>query len=87
MLEEGFIDMKSFKEGGWVTDLKYVDELIDLVKERQNIKKEKKLKKVTLRRYASVSPSAFGLAGRQTIAVVRASGVIVGGSLYVTVAL
>lgn len=78
MLENGFIDMKSFKEGGWVTDLKYMDELIDLVKERQKVKKKEKVKKVTLRRYTSVSPSAFGLNGRQAIAIVRASGVIVG---------
>ena len=78
MLEEGFVDTESFRKGGWVTDLKYMDELIDMVKERQKVDKKKKLKRVTLRRYASVSPSAFGLEAGKVIAIIRASGTITG---------
>ncbi|CAD7696645.1 unnamed protein product [Ostreobium quekettii] len=81
MLEEGFVDTESFREGGWVTDLKYMDELIDMVKERQKVDKKKKLKRVTLRRYASVSPSAFGLGAGKVIAVIRASGSITGAQM------
>ena len=35
---------------------------------------------VGLKKYASVSPRAFGLAGRKRLAVIRAAGAIVGGS-------
>ena len=35
---------------------------------------------VGLKKYASVSPSAFGLGGRKRLAVIRAAGAIVGGA-------
>ena len=37
---------------------------------------------VGLKKYASVSPSAFGLVGRKRIAVIRSAGAIVGGASY-----
>ena len=37
------------------------------------------LRQVLLQRYAKVRPTTFGLVGRQRIAVIRASGTIVGG--------
>lgn len=45
------------------------------------------LEQVNLKRYASVSPRAFGIVGRKRIAVIRAAGAIVGGggSPYVRV--
>ena len=54
------------------------DEIVDMLKERLKMKdKKKKLKRVSLRKYKSVSPSAFGLnRGKKSIAVVRASGAI-----------
>ena len=33
-----------------------------------------------LKKYASVSPTAFGLVGKKRLAVIRAAGAIVGGS-------
>lgn len=36
-------------------------------------------KQVKLDRYAKVRPTTFGLVGRKRIAVIRASGTIVGG--------
>lgn len=35
---------------------------------------------VGLKKYASVSPTAFGLVGKKRLAVIRAAGAIVGGS-------
>jgi len=35
---------------------------------------------IGLKRYAAVSPSAFGLVGRKRIAVIRSAGAIVGGA-------
>lgn len=35
---------------------------------------------VGLKKYAAVSPSAFGLVGRKRIAVIRSAGAIVGGA-------
>lgn len=32
MLDEGIYDVAQFKEGGWVTDLKYEDEINDMLK-------------------------------------------------------
>ena len=37
---------------------------------------------VGLKKYSSVSPSAFGLVGRKRIAVIRSAGAIVGGASY-----
>ena len=35
---------------------------------------------VGLKKYSSVSPTAFGLVGKKRLAVIRAAGAIVGGS-------
>ena len=35
---------------------------------------------VGLKKYASVSPTAFGIVGRKRLAVIRAAGPIVGGT-------
>jgi hypothetical protein len=32
MLDAGIYDMQQFKEGGWLTDLKYEDEINDMLK-------------------------------------------------------
>lgn len=54
------------------------DEVVEMLKQRLNITRDKaKLKRVSLRRYKSVSRSAFGLdKGRKKIAIIRASGSI-----------
>lgn len=78
-INEGVYDMKVLQEGNWVTNLKYEDEINDILKERTG-GKEDELRFVKLKRYSKVSPSAFGLFGGKTIAVVRTSGAILGGS-------
>ncbi|KAL3146137.1 hypothetical protein ABBQ38_015479 [Trebouxia sp. C0009 RCD-2024] len=78
MLNEGIFDMQKYVDGGWITGLRYEDEVMDDLKKRTGGKKDK-LRSVTLKKYAKVSPGAFGLRGRKTIAIVRSSGAIVGG--------
>ena len=80
LLDAGVYDMEAYKAGGWVTDLKYEDELNDMIKARTG-GKEDELRAVGLRKYARVGRSAFGLeGGKKVIAVVRTSGAITGGS-------
>lgn len=78
MLNEGIFDMQKFVDGGWITALKYEDEVMDDLKTRTGGKKDK-LRSVSLKKYSKTSLSAFGLTGRKTIAIVRSSGAIVGG--------
>lgn len=80
LLEEGVYDMKCFLEGGWVTALKYEDEVLEDLKERTGRKPDEPLRKVELGRYSRVSPSAFGMSGKKRIAVLRTSGAILGRS-------
>jgi len=77
-LDEGYISMEEYQRAGFFTDLKYKDEVIDMLKERLEItNKKSKLKRLSLKRYKSVSPSAFGLnKGKKVLAIVRASGAI-----------
>lgn len=79
LIDQGVYDMNKLKEGNWITDLKYEDEINDMLMERTD-GKDDELRFVRLKRYRKVSPSAFGLNGKKTIAIVRTSGAIVGGS-------
>eukprot|EP00884_Botryococcus_braunii_P012891 jgi/Botrbrau1/21602/Bobra.43_1s0010.2 len=78
MLNKGLYKMEDYRTGGWVTDLKYDDEVQDLLRERTG-GKDDDVQAVALKKYAFVSRSAFGLYGNKKIAVLRASGAIVGG--------
>lgn len=78
-VDQGVYDMKILKDGNWIDDLKYEDEINDMIKERTD-GKEDELRFVKLKKYAKVSPSAFGLNGKKTIAIVRTSGAILPGS-------
>jgi protease IV len=79
LLDAGMYEMSHFKEGGWVTDLKYEDEINDMIKERTG-GKEDELRAVGLKKYASIGRSAFNLNGRgKLIAIVRTSGAITAG--------
>lgn len=125
LLERGVYDMKELAEGGWLTALRYEDEVIADLKKRTGGKASKVravrrgsllaclqclsrllhslscrpgshtsarrtrveenywarlVAQVGLKKYASVSPSAFGLVGRKRIAVIRSAGAIVGGA-------
>lgn len=77
-IDEGVFDMQRFKDSGILTDLLYEDQLNDLLKKRTD-GKEDELRFVKFKRYKNVSPKAFGLGGKKTIAIVRTSGAIVGG--------
>lgn len=91
ILDAGHVEMADYQKAGLFTELKYKssfsspffesagrDEVVEMLKERLKMKNKKsKLKRVSLRRYKDVSPSAFGLnKGRKVIAIVRASGAI-----------
>ncbi|BDA50409.1 Protease 4 [Coccomyxa sp. Obi] len=79
MLDEAIYKMERYVEGGWLTGLKYEDEILkDLEKRTES--EPNKLKTVGLKKYASVSPTAFGIVGRKRLAVIRAAGPIVGGT-------
>lgn len=78
-INKGYFDMLKLKEHGFIDDLKYEDEINDMLKERTD-GKEDELRFVKLRKYRKVSEKAFGLNGKKTIAVLRTSGAIVGGS-------
>eukprot|EP01025_Chloroclados_australasicus_P018312 TRINITY_DN19527_c1_g3_i1.p1 TRINITY_DN19527_c1_g3~~TRINITY_DN19527_c1_g3_i1.p1 ORF type:complete len:724 (-),score=114.15 TRINITY_DN19527_c1_g3_i1:175-2346(-) len=80
LLEKGVFKMQDFKEGGWVTDLLYEDQVKELLEQRTGGKKDQ-VRKVGIKKYAWVSPSAFGLNGRKCIAVLRTSGAIVGAEM------
>ena len=41
MLNEGIFDMQKFVDGGWVTGLRYEDEVMDDLKKRTGGKKDK----------------------------------------------
>lgn len=47
MLNEGIFDMQKFVDGGWITALKYEDEVMDDLKKRTGGKKDK-LRSVSL---------------------------------------
>ncbi|KAK9846465.1 hypothetical protein WJX81_004557 [Elliptochloris bilobata] len=79
LLERGVYDMRELADGGWVTALRYEDEVIADLKKRTG-GKDDKVRAVGLKKYSSVSPSAFGLVGRKRIAVIRSAGAIVGGA-------
>eukprot|EP00195_Chlamydomonas_chlamydogama_P015757 CAMPEP_0202909918 /NCGR_PEP_ID=MMETSP1392-20130828/50619_1 /ASSEMBLY_ACC=CAM_ASM_000868 /TAXON_ID=225041 /ORGANISM="Chlamydomonas chlamydogama, Strain SAG 11-48b" /LENGTH=725 /DNA_ID=CAMNT_0049599831 /DNA_START=187 /DNA_END=2361 /DNA_ORIENTATION=- len=78
LIEEGVYEMEKLAADGWVS-LKYEDEVIEELKARTGGKPDE-LRKVELRKYAKVSPSAFGLKGKKRIVVLRAAGAILGRS-------
>eukprot|EP00798_Chlamydomonas_sp_ICE-L_P004080 gene4080-14177_t len=79
MMEEGIFDMQKFMDGGWLTGLRYEDEVIDDMKKRTG-GKDDEVRSVGLKKYSKVSPTVFGLAGKKKIVVLRTSGAIVGGN-------
>jgi protease-4 len=78
IIDTGLYDMSQFEAAGLVDGLLYEDQINDMLKEKTD-GKEDELRFVRLKRYRKVSPSAFGLNGKKTIAIVRCSGAIVGG--------
>ncbi|CAI9113400.1 OLC1v1013996C1 [Oldenlandia corymbosa var. corymbosa] len=76
-LNEGAYKVERLKEDGWITDIKYDDEVRTMLKERLKLPKDKSLPTVGYRKYSAVRGSTLGLIGsKDKIAVIRASGSI-----------
>ncbi|PIA57572.1 hypothetical protein AQUCO_00600352v1 [Aquilegia coerulea] len=76
-VNEGVYQVERLKEEGYITDILYDDEVIDLLKKRLGQKSEKKLLTVDYRKYSRVRNWTLGLTGgKDQIAVIRASGSI-----------
>ncbi|KAF8365148.1 hypothetical protein HHK36_032836 [Tetracentron sinense] len=76
-IDEGVYQIERLKEGGWITNIHYDDEVISMLKERLGLKKEKNLPMVDYRKYSRVRNWTLGLSGgKDQIAVIRASGSI-----------
>ncbi|KAK6128113.1 hypothetical protein DH2020_038144 [Rehmannia glutinosa] len=76
-INEGVYEVERLKKDGWITDIKYDDEVLSLLKERLAIPSSKNLPTVDYRRYCRVKKWTLGLTGyRDQIAIIRASGSI-----------
>ncbi|EXB76391.1 Protease 4 [Morus notabilis] len=85
-IDEGVFHIERLKKDGWITDIKYDDELcsnlpalqvISMLQERLGLQKDKILPMVDYRKYCNVRKWTVGLVrGKDQIAVIRASGSI-----------
>lgn len=76
-INEGVYQIERLKEEGWITDILYDDEVMDMLKKRLGQEKEKKLLTVDYKKYSKVKNGTVGLTGgKDQIAVIRASGSI-----------
>ncbi|XP_023767047.1 serine protease SPPA, chloroplastic [Lactuca sativa] len=76
-INEGVYQIKKLKEDGWITDIKYDDEVTSMLKTKLGIAEEKKLPLVDYKKYSRVRKWTLGLSGgKDQIAVIRASGSI-----------
>ncbi|KAL2462086.1 Serine protease SPPA [Abeliophyllum distichum] len=76
-VNEGVYEVERLKEDCWITDIKYDDEVISLLKERLGLPSIKTLPTVDYRKYSRVRKWTLGLTGyKDKIAIIRASGSI-----------
>ncbi|CAI9754118.1 unnamed protein product [Fraxinus pennsylvanica] len=76
-VNEGVYEVGRLKENCWITDIKYDDEVISLLKERLGLPSIKTLPTVDYRKYSRVRKWTLGLTGyKDKIAIIRASGSI-----------
>ncbi|XP_074372491.1 serine protease SPPA, chloroplastic-like isoform X3 [Apium graveolens] len=74
-VNEGVYEIDRLKEDGWITDIKYDDEVTSMLKERLGVANDENLPTVDYRRYSRVGKRTLGLSGsKDQIAVIRASG-------------
>lgn len=81
-INEGVYKVERLREVGFITDIKYEDEVISMMKEKVGVQNDKELSMVDYRKYSRVSKSTVGLSGgKDQVAIIRASGNIsrVGG--------
>ncbi|GMY15432.1 serine protease SPPA, chloroplastic [Fagus crenata] len=76
-INEGVYEVERLKEEGWITNIRYDDEVISMLRERLGLHKDKHLNMVDYRKYSGVRKWTLGLSGgKDKIAVIRASGSI-----------
>lgn len=76
-INEGVYEIEKLKEDGWITDIKYDDEVMSMLKERLKLPAVNKLPMVDYKKYSRVRRWTLGLTGaKDQIAVIRASGSI-----------
>jgi protease-4 len=63
LINEGVYEMETLKAGGWITDIKYADEIEEDLKKRTGGKEDKVLS-VDYKRYSRVREKTLGLTGR-----------------------
>ncbi|KAL7178836.1 hypothetical protein ACSBR1_042232 [Camellia fascicularis] len=74
-INEGVYQVERLKEDGWITNIKYADEIMSKLKERLGIQNDKNLPKVDYRKYSMIRKWTVGLSGgKDLIAVIKASG-------------
>ncbi|KAL9266313.1 Serine protease SPPA, chloroplastic-like protein, partial [Drosera capensis] len=81
-INEGVYKVERLREEGFITDIKYEDEVISMMKEKMGVQNDKELSMVDYRKYSRVRKSTVGLSGgKDQVAIIRASGNIsrVGG--------
>eukprot|EP00249_Psilotum_nudum_P018445 c26807_g1_i2 orf=111-1544(+) len=75
LLEEGIFEVDRLKQDGWLTDIKYDDEVHTLLKEKLGVKADKDISYVDSKKYSRVKPWTLNLyQGKDQIAVLRAVG-------------
>eukprot|EP00168_Porphyra_purpurea_P006365 TRINITY_DN1783_c0_g1_i2.p1 TRINITY_DN1783_c0_g1~~TRINITY_DN1783_c0_g1_i2.p1 ORF type:complete len:576 (-),score=245.43 TRINITY_DN1783_c0_g1_i2:202-1929(-) len=82
-LDRAPFEMEEYADAGYF-ELKYEDEVLDMLKRRHNDGEEEKqlkapLKSVNLRKYDRVTDKLLALSGKERVAIVRASGAITSG--------
>lgn len=75
LINDAVFEMNKLKEEGWITDIKYIDEVEEMISKRTA---GRGLTAVNYKQYSKVGTAAFGLRGRKRIAVLRTSGAITG---------
>ncbi|KAK4409562.1 Serine protease SPPA, chloroplastic [Sesamum angolense] len=76
-INEGVYQVERMKQEGLITDIKYDDEVMCLLRKRLGIPNTKRLPTVGYRKYSSVRRWTLGLTGYEDqIAIIRASGSI-----------
>ncbi|KAI3820924.1 hypothetical protein L1987_08478 [Smallanthus sonchifolius] len=74
-INEGVYQIEKLKEDGWITDIKYDDEVTSMLKTRLGIAEKKKLPLIDFKKYSRIRKWSVGLSGgKDRIAVIRASG-------------
>ncbi|KAM3751169.1 hypothetical protein ACB098_04G088500 [Castanea mollissima] len=76
-INDGVYQVERLKEEGWITNIRYDDEVISMLREKLGLPKDKQVPMIDYRKYSRVREWTLGLSGgKDQIAVIRASGSI-----------